>query len=398
MTAVKVAERVYWVGAVDWNIRQFHGPSYTTHQGTTYNSFLIMDDKKTLVDGVYAPFTGELIRHIREQMDPAALDYIVINHVEYDHSGALPEIKRLAPNARVFCSARAAESLKKMYFVDWDFNILKTGDTLSTGQRTLRFVEAPMLHWPDSMFTYLVEDQLLMPNDAFGQHLASAFRFDDEVDQAALMDEAAKYYANILYPFSALVLKKLDELSRLGISPRIIAPSHGVIWRANPGRIVEAYARWASGKAADRAVIIYDTMWESTTKLALAILDGLVDENVEGRVFKASACDRSDIIKEVLDAGAVLVGSSTINRDVLPPISPILDDLAGLKPGGKVGVAFGSHGWGGGAVKTIEERLKNAGVELMREGFTVKWVPTVEELADARELGRQVARAVRARK
>lgn len=395
MPAVEVVKGIQWVGAVDWNIRYFHGPAYSTHRGTTYNSYLILDEKKVLVDTVFGPFTEDLIANIREHVDPAGLDYIVVNHVESDHSGALPAIKALAPGARILCSPKAVDALKKHYFADWDFTVVKTGETLKIGKRTLKFVEAPMLHWPDSMFTYVVEDQVLMPNDAFGQHLASAFRFDDGVDAAVLMEEAAKYYANILYPFSSLVLKKIEELGPLGIAPAVIAPSHGVIWRKNPGAIVQAYQKWASGTAEKKAVVVYDTMWESTAKLARAMLDGLVDEGVEASLFKMSACDRSDVIKEILNAKAVLVGSSTINRDILPPISPFLDDLAGLKPKDKIGVAFGSHGWGGGAVKTIEERLTHAGIQMLREGYTVRWVPTDEELQAAREIGREVGRAVK---
>lgn len=396
MPTVEVVPGIHLVGAVDWNIRYFHGPAYSTHRGTTYNSYLILDEKKVLVDTVYAPFSGDLIRNLRELVDPAELDYIVVNHVESDHSGALPAIKALAPNAKIFCSAKAVDALRKHYFADWDLTVVKTGDTLHIGRRTLKFVEAPMLHWPDSMFTYIIEDRVLMPNDAFGQHLASAFHFDDSVDHAVLMDEAAKYYANILYPFSALVLKKIEELGTLGIAPVIIAPSHGVIWRKNPEAIIQAYQKWASGVALRKAVVVYDTMWESTAKMARSILDGLVDEGVDAFLFKMSACDRSDVIKEVLNAKAVVVGSSTINRDILPPISPFLDDLAGLRPTGKIGLAFGSHGWGGGAVKTIEERLTHAGVQILREAFTVRWVPTEEELQSAREVGREVGRAVKA--
>lgn len=396
MPAVKIAENVYWVGAVDWNIRYFHGPAYSTHRGTTYNAYLILDEKITLIDTVYKPFTDELFKNISEIVDPTKIDYVVVNHIESDHSGALPALMEHVPNAKIFCSARAKDGLLQHYFGDWDYNIVKTGDELSLGQYTLNFIEAPMLHWPDSMFTYLKELELLMPNDAFGQHLASSHRFNDEEDLPVLMEEAAKYYANILYPFSDRVLKKIDEVVQSGIPIKMIAPSHGTIWRTNPMQIVEAYQAWASGKAEPKAVIAYDTMWESTHKMALALLDGLKDEGVKGYLFKLSVSDRNDVVKELLNAKAILVGSPTINNDILPNIAPLLDDLKGLKPKNKIGFAFGSYGWGGGAVKTIAEKLKAAGLEQPIEPFQHKWVPDGNVLTKCRELGRELATKIKA--
>lgn len=389
MSATEILSNIYWVGAVDWNIRYFHGPAYSTHQGTTYNAYLIKDQKIALVDTVYQPFTRELIDNIEEICSLSSIDYIVINHIESDHSGAFPEIMTLAPQAKVFCTQRAAEGLNKLYGGNWDFTIVKTGDQISLGSKTLTFIEAPMLHWPDSMFTYCEEASLLLPNDAFGQHLASSSHFDDGVDLGQLMDEAAKYYANILYPFSALVAKKLTELS--GLTIKMIAPSHGVIWRSNPDKIVDAYTRWSGGKSRDKVVIVYDTMWGSTEKMAKEILDTLVAKEVEAKLVKISVSDRNDVIKELLDAKAVLVGSPTFNRDYLPSLSAFLDDLRGLKPKSKIGAAFGSYGWGGGAVKGIEEKLHEAGVELVQRGIGVKWAPTDEELAVCRELAVNIA-------
>ncbi len=397
MPVTKIVEGIYWVGAVDWNIRYFHGPAYSTHRGTTYNSYLVKDEKTALVDTVYGPFTAELVKNLREIIDLSKLDYLVVNHIETDHSGAFPEIMRLAPQAKVYCTQRAAEGLQKIYQGgNWDFNIVRTGDTLNLGAKTLTFIEAPMLHWPDSMFTYVKEDGVLLPNDAFGQHYASSFRFDDEVDIHEVMDEAAKYYANILLPFSALVLKKLEEVTNMGIDIKIIGPSHGIIWRQNPGRIIDAYLKWAKGDADSKVVIVYDTMWESTHKMALALLEGVQSQGVGVKLFKMSVSDRNDIIKELINAKAILVGSPTINNEFLPNIAPLLDDLKGLKPKNKIGMAFGSYGWGGGAVKLIEERLKGAGVALVEQsGLAFKWVPTPEELKQCFEVGQQVAAQVK---
>ncbi len=395
MPPVELVKGIYWVGAVDWNIRYFHGPAYSTHRGTTYNAYLIVDEKITLVDTVYRPFAAELVENIRALMDPAKIDYVIINHVETDHSGSLPVIMELAPQAKVFCSQKGMEGLKSHYFGDWDYQVVKTGDTLKLGNRTLTFIEAPMLHWPDSMFTYVQEDAILMPNDAFGQHIATSARFDDQVDINQVMDEAAKYYANILLPFSDLVLRKLDQVQQMGIPIKMIAPSHGIIWREDPTRIVQAYTRWARGEARAKAVIAYDTMWESTEKMAKALLDGLVAGGVEALLFRLSVSDRNDIIKELLDARALIVGSPTINKDMLPVLAPFLDDLKGLKPKNKIGLAFGSYGWGGGALKTIEERLQEAKIELAAPGLTVKWVPTGDDLDRCRQAGEEMAARIR---
>ncbi|MCL4441203.1 MAG: flavodoxin domain-containing protein, partial [Firmicutes bacterium] len=273
-------------------------------------------------------------------------------------------------------------------------SLLMVGDELKIGKRTLTFIEAPMLHWPDSMFTYMKEDAILLPNDAFGQHIATNFRFDDEVDMDEVMDEAAKYYANILLPFSPLVLKKLDEVTKLGIEIKMIGPSHGIIWRKDPGRIVNAYVKWAKGEAERKALVIYDTMWESTEKMAKAVVAGITSAGVTAKLFKLSVSDRNDIIKEMINAKAVIIGSPTINNDILPNVAPLLDDLKGLKPKNKIGMAFGSFGWGGGAVGTIEEKLKAAGVEIIHDPLTVKWVPTPDELTRCFEAGRMVGEKI----
>lgn len=395
MPATEIMQNVYWVGAVDWNIRYFHGPAYSTHKGTSYNAYLIRDEKTVLVDTVYQPFTEELIKNIEQVCPLTQIDIIVINHIESDHSGAFPEIIKMAPQAEVYCTQKAAEGLNKLYGGNWQFNIVKTGDKLALGKNTLKFIEAPMLHWPDSMFTYVEEMGLLLPNDAFGQHLASSARFDDGVDQGTLMNEAAKYYANILYPFSALVARKIKEIEQLGLDIKMIAPSHGVIWRKDPGKIVEAYRDWSGGRAKPKVVIVYDTMWGSTEQMAQGILDSLVEQGIECNLFKISVSDRNDIIREILEAKALLVGSPTFNRDYLPSLSAFLDDLRGLKPKSKIGAAFGSFGWGGGSVKGIEEKMQEAGIELVSPGFGVKWAPSEDELAQCKELGVKIAGLVK---
>lgn len=396
MPPVKVLENIFWVGAVDWNIRHFHGFTYSTHRGTTYNAYLIIDKKVALVDTVQHSFAEEMIKRIREIIDPSKIDYIIANHVESDHSGSIAEILKHAPNATVVGTANCQKGLEKHYFGNWKFQVVKTGDTLNLGERTLSFLEAPMLHWPDSMFTYIEKDALLLPNDAFGQHLATSKRFDDQVDQNILMQEAAKYYANILWPFSTLVTRKIEEVQKLGLKIDMIAPSHGIIWRKDPLKIVKAYLRWASGEAKKKVLVVYDTMWESTEKMAKAMLEGIISEGVETVLYRLPFSDNGDIIGELLETKGLLVGSATINNGILPTVAPFLREIEGLRPRNKLAAAFGSYGWGGGATATIEKALKSAGMELAVPALTVKWVPDKTELQKCYEYGREFAKKVKA--
>lgn len=391
MAHTEIKDNVYWVGAVDWNIRYFHGPMYTTHRGTTYNSYLLLDEQPTLVDTVYTPFGDELIENIKELLDPKEIKYVVVNHVEMDHSGALPKVMEAAPQATILCSEKAAPAIEKHFNGSWNMRVVKTGDSVSIGKRTLSFVEAPMLHWPDSMFTYVPEEKLLLPNDAFGQHIATSARFDDEVDMIEVMQEAKKYYANILLPFSPLVLKKIDEVVKMGIEIDMIAPSHGIIWRNDPGKIINAYLEWAKGTSRKKATVVYDTMWGSTDKMAHAIYDGLVEGGMEVKMYRMSVSDRNDVIAEVIDSELLVVGSPTVNREFLPSLSAFLDDLMGLKPRNKRAALFGSSGWNRGATDKMNTRVKEAGFKLLEDTMEVYWVPSTEELEKCREFGRRLA-------
>jgi len=394
MMVTELTKGVYWVGVVDWAIRQFHGRELSTHRGSSYNAYLIVDEKIVLVDTVWGPFQDQLIRNISEIIDPAKIDIVVANHAETDHSGGLPAVMRHVPNATVVVSQRGAESVEGHYHQPWNFKVVKTGDKINVGKNDLVFVEAPMLHWPDSMFTYLTGKNILMPNDAFGQHYAAAFRFNDQVDQEELYAEALKYYANILTPFSSLVLKKIDEVLSLNLPVDSIAPSHGIIWRKDPLQIVRKYQQWASQKPEKSAVILYDTMWEGTRQMAEAIGDGLAAEDVSYKVFHMAVSDINDVVTEVFRAGAIIVGSPTFNQGVLPTISPILESLKGLKFQNKIGAAFGSYGWSGEAVKIIEEHLERCKIPIVTEGVRAKWQPKPDDLTKCRELGHKVAQAI----
>ena len=396
MSPVNVFENIFWVGVVDWNIRHFHGFTYSTHRGTTYNAYLIIDKKIALVDTVEHPFAVEMIEKIKEVIDPSKIDYIIANHVESDHSGSIKEILKLAPDATVVGTANCKAGLEKHYFGNWKFQVVKTGDTLNLGERTLTFLEAPMLHWPDTMFTYIEKDSLLLSNDGFGQHLASSKRFDDEVDQNVLMWEAAKYYANILWLYSSVVIRKIEEVQKLGLKIDMIAPSHGMIWRKDPMKIVTSYLKWAKGDAEKKVLIVYDTMWKSTEKMAKAMIEGISSEGVGVTLYRLPFSDNGDIIGELLETKGLLVGSATINNGVLPTVAPFLREMEGLRPRNKLAAAFGSYGWGGGATATIEKSLKGAGMELAAPALTFKWVPDKTELKKCYEYGQEFAKKVKA--
>jgi flavorubredoxin len=390
----ELAKGVYWVGVVDWGIRHFHGFELSTHRGSTYNSYLIVDKKTVLVDTVWDPFQEEWLESLRSIVDPAKIDIVVANHSEPDHSGSLPALMRLCPNAQVVVSKRGAESIPGHYHQAWNFKTVSTGDRINIGSRDLVFIEAPMLHWPDSMFTYLAGDAILMPNDAFGQHLASDFRFNDQVDQQELFEEALKYYVNILTPFSPLVTKKIEEIQGLNLPVSMIAPSHGIIWRQDPMQIVRKYAEWAAQKPERRAVILYDTMWQATRKMAEAIGEGLAAEGVPFKLIHMAATDRNDALVEVFRSRAILIGSPTVNMGLLPSLTPILEDLRGLKFKNKLGGAFGSYGWSGESVRQIEAHLQECRIPLAAPSVLAKWQPTPEDLEKCREMGRTVGKAV----
>ncbi len=387
---------VYWVGAVDWAIRHFHGYELTTHRGTSYNAYLITDEKNVLVDTVWEPFQEELLKNISQVIDPAKIDIVVANHAESDHSGSLPAIMRRCPNATVVVSKRGLDSIPGHYHQPWSFRAVQSGEKIGIGKRELVFIEAPMLHWPDSMFTYLTGDAILMPNDAFGQHYAHSSRFNDQVDEHELYEEAIKYYANILTPFSAMVDKKIKEVVALNLPVTMIAPSHGIIWRQDPLQIVKKYQEWAAQTPAATAVIVYDTMWNGTRQMAQAIGDGLSDEMVTYRLFRMATSDRNDVLTEIFKARAVILGSPTLNQGVLPSITPIIEDLRGLKFKNKIGAAFGSYGWSGESVKILEGHLDQAKIIKVAPGILAKWQPAAEDLAKCRDFGRTIGKAIKA--
>jgi flavorubredoxin len=387
--AVQVSDRVYWVGAIDWGLRDFHG--YRTLLGTTYNAFLVLADRVTLIDTVKAAFLPELLGRIRSVIDPAKIEYVVSNHAEMDHSGGLPGLLAVARPERLFASPQGAAALAAHFHWDQAVTEVRTGDRVDLGNDGLRFVETRMLHWPDSMFSLLEGRKILFSNDAFGMHLASSERFADDLDEALLQREAARYYANILLPLSTIVRELLAKLPELDLDFGIIAPDHGPIWRREPERIVEHYARWAEQRPARKAVVVYDTMWQSTARMARAVGDGLAAGGVPARLMPLDGCHRSDVATELLDASALVVGSPTMNNQLYPTVADAMTYLEGLKPRNLVGATFGSYGWSGEATTRLREILGEMKIELVGEDLKVKYVPADDDLERCRALGRAVA-------
>lgn len=390
---IKLTDKVTWVGKIDWELRTFHGDEYSTHKGSSYNAYLIRDEKTVLIDTVWAPFAQEFVDNLKKEIDLKEIDYIICQHGEIDHSGALPLLMKEIPDTPIYCTANGAKILKGHYHQDWNFVEVKTGDSLNIGESTLTFVEARMLHWPDSMMTYMSGENILFSNDAFGQHYASDLLYNDLVDQCELYQEAIKYYANILTPFSSLVTNKIKEVLSLNLPLNMIATSHGVIWRDNPAQIVEKYLQWADNYQENQITIVYDTMWNATKRMAEAIAEGIrsVTPGTTVKLYNAAEEDKNDIITELFKSKAFLFGSSTVNKGIMNATGGLLEMLRGLGFKNKKAAAFGSYGWSGESVAILEEKLKDAKIELVQDGLKVLWNPDEEALEKCREFGRNFA-------
>jgi flavorubredoxin len=394
MAGVIIKPNIYWVGAIDWSIRDFHG--YLTPQGTSYNNYLILDDHPTLVDTVKYDFFEYMLRNIKGLIDPAKIKNVIINHIENDHMTSLDRVMDLAPNALIHITARGKKGLDRFFDTSrWNFRIVKTGDTLNTGSKTITFLETPMLHWPDSMMSYVSEDKLLISQDAFGQHLASSSRFDDEYcdqySEGALDHAVRDYYANILMPFGALIKSKFAEVRKLGLAIDMIAPDHGIIWRKNPEKIIQMYLDMANDKAELRVVIVYDTMWHSTEHMTIPLMEGIKSAGVDVEVIKLRATPMSVAIKRIWESRAMLIGSPTLNNILFPSVAELLAHLRGLRPKNRLAGAFGSFGWGGGAVKEAYEAFKKMGLEAVEPGVEVLYRSSEEDDKRCFEFGKEFA-------
>lgn len=399
MQAIEIKPGIFWVGVIDWAVRDFHG--YVTPNGTTYNNYLIMDEQITLCDTVKHAFSEITIENIRSLTDPSMIKNIIINHIENDHVSSIGDIMHLTPNATIYITDKGKKGLERFFDTSkWNIKVVKTGDTLNIGKRNLLFLETPMLHWPDSMMTYIREDKLLISQDAFGQHYASAARFDDEFitchSMNELEDAVKDYYANILMPFGTLIKTKIAEVQKLGLDIDMIAPDHGIIWRKDPAKIMNMYLDMANGKADLRVVIIYDTMWHSTEQMTVPLMQGIKDEGIDVKIVKLRASPVSFAVKEFWKARACLIGSPTLNNSLFPTVAEFLTYLKGLRPKNRMAAAFGSYGWGGGAVKEIYEAIKKMGLESVEPGVQVVYKPSADDQKKCYEFGREFAQKVKA--
>lgn len=393
--AVKVSDHVYWVGAIDWAIRDFHG--YTTPHGSTYNAYLVMADKITLIDTVKAPFLDEMLSRIASVVDPSKIDYIVSNHSEQDHSGCLWQVAALVKPEKVFASAMGVKALGEIFHKNHSIEAVKDGQSLSLGNMDLKFMETRMIHWPDSMFSYLEKDGVLFSQDAFGMHLATFERFDDELAADMLEYEAATYYANIVLPFSSQVLKTLEKVAASGWTIKIIAPDHGPVWRKDLNFILNLYNKWARQVRVKKAVVVYATMWRSTEMMAETIAESLAEEGIRVKLLNVDDAHRSEVLYEILEAGALIVGSPTLNNHMMPQMADVMTYMKGLKPANLIGAVFGSFGWSGESLKDLEATLAAMKVEIVADTISARHVPDDDVLGKCREMGKTVSAQLKRR-
>jgi flavorubredoxin len=396
--AVEIKPDIYWVGAIDWGVRDFHG--YVTTNGTTYNNYLILDEKVTLVDTVKNDYSETMLDNIKSIIDPGKIKNVVINHIEPDHGGCIDKIMELIPDAVLYMTDKGKKGLDRHFDTSkWDIHLVKTGDTLKTGKKTLVFLETPMLHWPDSMMTYIKEDKLLLSQDAFGQHYATAGRFDDEfmtcISSSELEGAVLDYYANILMPFGNLIKNKIAEIQKLGFEIDMIAPDHGVIWRSDPMKVINMYLDMANGKAEERVVIIYDTMWKSTAQMTQPLTQGIKDEGLDVKVIKLRATPMSVAIKEFWKSRGCLLGTPTLNNIMFPSVAEFMTHLRGLRPKNRIVGAFGSYGWGGGAVKEAYAEFERMKLELFKPGVEVNYRPSLDDIDRCYAFGKEFAKKVK---
>ena len=392
MEPVKIADGVFSVGVTDWNIRDFHG--YSTYEGTTYNAYLILDDKITLIDTVKKEFGGQLLANISAIVDPKKIDYMISNHTEMDHSSSLPRVMhKIGEDKPLYCSKMGQKNLSKHFSQEWNYQPVENLGTLSLGKRTVTFMETRMLHWPDSMFTYVNEDKLLFSSDAFGQHYAGPEKFDDQIGDD-IFPHAKKYFANILMPYAPLILKLVDTVTEMGLQIDTICPDHGIIWRKDPSKIINTYVEWSKMAPKRKALVIYDTMWHSTEAMAEAIVGALIQEGVNAKPMHLRNCHRSDVITEVLDAGAIIVGSPTLNNNMFPTVADFLTYMKGLKPQNKIAAPFGSFGWSGESVKQVTKALEEMKFDVIDPGVRLQYVPDEKGLAACAALGKKIAAAL----
>ena len=392
---IEIAKGIYSVGCRDWDMRDFHG--YSTYEGTTYNAFLVLGKKNILIDTVKEKFGNELLSNISQIIDPKTIDAVISNHAEMDHSGSIPKIMhKIGIDKPLYCSKMGAKNIKGNLNEDFNYQVVKNGENLTIGDRTFSFLETKMLHWPDSMFTYLADEGILFSSDAFGQHYAGDMFFDDEIGDE-IIPHARKYYANILLHFSSKVQSLLKDVAKMNLKINMICPDHGIIWRDNPSKIIQWYDKWSQQKPEKKVVVIFDSMWKSTAKMANYITMGIESEDVNVRLMNTRKWHRSDILTEIIEAGAIAVGSPTLNNNIFPVIADVMTYIKGLKPQNKIVAAFGSYGWSGEAVKILNKEFAEMKLDIIDDGIKVQYVPDDDDLSRCFDLGVKIAKTLKER-
>lgn len=393
---MKISQHVSWIGKIDWELRKFHGEQLSTYHGSSYNAYLIEDEKTAVIDTVWLPFADEYIANLKKKIDLTKLDYIIVNHAEPDHSGALPLLVREAPQAKVICTASGIKSIKGYYHQDWNFQTVKTGEKLNLGQTELTFIEAPLLHWPDTLMSYLSGDDILFSSDVFGQHYASETLIDENIDTNELYYEAIKYFANIIAPYAKKTVKKIEELQGMNLPLKMIAPAHGVLWKNDTKTIIQKYIDWSNAYSENQITLVYDTMYNSTRRMAEIIASGIVEEDpsVVVKLFNSARHDNSDILTELFKSKAMLVGSPSYNNGILKSTAGIIEEIKGMEPKQKKAAAFGSYGWSPANVKIIAELLKECGLEVFETTAKAAWNPNEDDATKLKEFGREFVKFV----
>ena len=389
----QITKDVFSVGVIDWNMRSFHGNTFITKNGVTYNSYLINDNEPALIDVVHKGFEDEFIKNILDIISPEKIKHVILNHLEPDHSGAIEYMAKVLKNAKFYGTAKLKEGLLKYYDLNIEINVVKTGDKINLGSNTLTFVEVPMVHWPDSMITYCPEKKILFSNDAFGQHIATNKTFTDEIKQDILWQEVTKYYANILWPLGPMIEKSINNLLTMNLPIDFVAPSHGLVWRNNINKVIEKYLSWTKNEVKNKVVVVYETMWGSTQIMAREIVRALTNNNIEAKMFDIAKTDFAEVAYEMLEAKAFVIGSSTHDNEMLAYIAGYMHFLKGMKPKNRIAVSFGSFGWAGGAVKEIATNLSSFGIEVIDQ-ISAKFKPNKEELEKCYQAGEKLSKVL----
>ena len=392
--AVKIKENVYWVGVRDLNVRAFHGELYPVEEGATYNAYLIIDDQVTLFDTVEEEFCDECIERIESVLNGRSVDNIIVQHAEPDHSGGFEKIHAKYPNAKVYATKSGVRHMHAQFIDNVQFNELKTNDTISTGKYTFVFVEMNMIHWPDNMLSYCPELKMVFSNDAFGQHIVNYHLTDENLDKNYCIEQAKEYFANIVMPYTIPVNNKLNQILGMNLDIDMILPAHGIIWKNYVNDIIEAYKDFAVLKQSNKVVIVYESVWKHTQQIAESLAEGFAAAGMDVKVYKLSITRSSIILKELMDAKLVCVGTGTYNNAMAPSVASFLERIKSCKIKDKKGLAFGAYGWFKNVPQTINDKLNEAGLTPVTDAIAQNFTPSNDELDNYYQLASEIGKSL----